>query len=444
MIGALLVAYAVAGMSLVAGHASPSAPGVAQFAVADSDLPSGDTITFECPHGTIALNGTSVCHDQSTSSQNLGTGYHSYTMLASADSGHAFNEWNRTGDACLGVDPACWSNSTYNPASLWESCSTTCSGVVVLSSPAIKSQALTARIFEGWGTVKIGGTLLSNGQSIAEQGGSVVAVSGSPSKSSYPFWRWVSDDGQFANLLSNATNLTVRNAPSGVGNVSLLLNNTTWGYWDGLVASGSGFSEVSGTFSIPSTAEECSGSTCENTTSIWVGIGGVNGNLWQAGVCLYSCYNSSPWRGSAGRAYAFYQEYPQWNGARYNTVALTNGSTLTVSVTFYPGNGTSTFKIVCDTGGGTGCGWSTSTWSGSPVTYTPDRTTAEWIAEYVTDYGNVTFWAPSFAGSGGSGTSFSASSAVFGALLSCGGNTCPKYHGFVTSVTAATLSLKSA
>jgi Peptidase A4 family len=418
-------------------------------------------VGFECPHGTIKLNGSTVCHDSTLTLSDLGTGFLNYTMTASPDSGYAINEWNRTGDACLGFYPTCLSNSTLSPVGLWESCSALgyCSGTVVLSSPAVMSQLLTARIYNGSGSMQVNGNSLTDGQTITLQGGSVVNVSGNSSVPGLPVWGWVSDDGQFLSPRSNATTLTVRNSPGEVGNVTLLLNGSAPRpklheadpAWTGLQFSGTGFTQASGTYTIPSVGQSaCNGGACtEPYVGVWVGIGGgylppnpnaSAANLWQAGVCVVDDSSCPSGPGSTGlAAYAFYETWPQAT-PQYYPSPLIIGSTVTITVTFSPVTSTSAFEIVCDSNGGTGCGWSNSTWSRPPVTYIPNASTCEWIAEYVADYGVLSFWGPSSTSAAGYSSSFDGSGAVSDGY-SWGGGT-GYIWDYVSSVTASTLTLR--
>jgi len=321
---------------------------------------------------------------------------------------------------------------------------------VVLSSPAIESQVLTGRIYNGWGTMNVNGTELTDGQMVTVRGGAVVNVSGISSQPGVTVWGWVSDDGQFLSPKSNSTTLTVRNAPSGVGNVTLLLNATpSQGpapKWVGLQFSGTDYIEASGTFSIPYVNPQvCEEGACTSANvGIWVGIGGTLGtkNLWQAGVCVVnasSCPSGGP--GSSGvAAYAWYETYPQANPF-YNDIPLIVGSTVTVTVTYNATNSTGTFDVVCDSKGGSGCGWSSPTWSGQ-VSYTPDTSTCEWIAEYIASYNSWSFWAPSSTSASGLATSFSASAAVYDGYVA-GEVRNQEIWDFVESVGASNFMLKT-
>jgi len=450
-------ALSVAGMTLLSGSV-PSGRGSAvpstgsRFSLANTDRPIGDMVGFRCLNATIYLNGSLTCHDSNLTFQNLGTGFHNYTVSATSDHGYAVNQWNATGSACFGSNSTCLRNVTNNPAAFWSYCAPTgyCSGAVVLSNPPIKAQVLTARIYNGSGSMTVNGTPVTDGQTIALEAGSVVSVDGTSDVPGLTFWGWLSDDGQFLHPRSSMTTLTVRNAPTGVGNVTLLLNGTplTNGLgsgWAGLEFSGAGFTEVSATFTIPNVAYNPNpfGNGAPSNVGIWVGIGGGRPlgetNLWQAGVCVVndSSYPNANGLGSAGlAAYAFYETWPQAN-PQYNNAPLTVGSTVTVSVGFNPANSTSTFKLVCDSDGGIGCGWSSSTWS-RQVNYTPNASTCEWIAEDAAIYSAWSLWDPSSISAAGPSASFSGSAEVWDAYT-WGHN--GKVWDVVASVTASGLTL---
>ena len=97
----------------------------------------------------------------------------------------------------------------------------------------------------------------------------------------YTFNQWVTTGGKVSNDLSSSTSFT----PSSWGGDLVLVLNLTGGPWTGYVQGASGITAVAGTFTMPNTIS-ADGSANFETTALWVGIGGFDGNgsLWQAGI----------------------------------------------------------------------------------------------------------------------------------------------------------------
>jgi hypothetical protein len=405
----LVLAVSLASLALILGIGVPPA-GVSSGTAAPPTpaLLPGDWVDFHCTHGEVKLNGSSVCHDQSVLFDIAGgDAVDWYTMVAVPDTNYLMSTWATVGDACLNGYIHCGRSSVNASTTLWGYCASgeRCSGSVTLTSVPAVVQHLTARIFDGFGTIDLNGTVLSNGQGGTVRGGAAVSVSADVIESGYKFYGWLSDDGSFANSKSSSTTFTAANSAGGTGNISLVVNQTSANRsWSGLVATGSGLTRVSGTFNIPYLTEvSYTGNPAQQNdeSAFWVGFGGltgIGGTIWQAGVAVQHI----PHETITARAW---YEAPSLGPAQYNSVDLEVNSTVTVTVIYYPSNETSAFSIVCDTGGGLGCGWSNSTWRGS-VSLTPDDTTADWIVEGVTELDPVAFSHPEVTATGGSSVSY--------------------------------------
>ncbi len=191
------------------------------------------------------------------------------------------------------------------------------------------------------------------------------------------FQYWIIVGGSVSSDTSSDTELTVASSPPNDPAVSAVLGlpSTSYSNWGGYVTGGDQIDKVSGTFEIPTGpyVQEPNGPgvTCEGTDSIaiWVGIGGVNGNmnLWQAGVTINMTSNAEC-DGSASMT-MWYEEapaYPVWiNGV------VCDGSGYPFSITV----GVESSGVYANLGS---CDVVTE---GPFADFTPDQTTAEWVVE---------------------------------------------------------------
>lgn len=373
----------------------------------------GDWVTFKCVNGAIALNGSSVCHDSTGTQVDIagGNSYQWYTMTATPDSGYLFISWTTVSDAYLGSYPNHGSTGTTSSVELWAQCPplSRCGGSVTLTTRVPILQTLTARVFGGAGTLTIGGTNLSNGQSTQIMGGSLVTVAASVTGTNLSFWKWLSDDGTMGAPFARTSNFTVGDAASGIGNVTAVANNSTApSTWAGVVESGSGVTAASATFTIPNGLSPwCLGRNCiSSTTAFWVGIGGVWGTqaLWQAGVAeTYDPISKTV------SAQVWYEAFCPGSCTGQTVGPITGpfvslGSTVTVSVSYNPSTGVDSYSVSCVPS--SGCGGNLPFSGTYSAGFTPDTTTADWIAEYPTHFGSITFASPSVTAAGGTSSSF--------------------------------------
>ncbi|MGB6501061.1 MAG: G1 family glutamic endopeptidase [Thermoplasmata archaeon] len=255
--------------------------------------------------------------------------------------------------------------------------------------------------------IDLNGTNYDNGQVAHVVYNQALSLSETISNVSYTFVKWMSDDGTFANASATSTTFTVGSNPAGIGNLTMVVKNGSSNYnFAGLISSGSGITEVSGTFYIPSAGYSCHGA-CPGAQvlPIWVGIGGVFGGkgLWQAG---FEVIANSTSLGGGTYARAFYESVGTGGSGPYFGSYVRLGTEVTVTVEYDASTHTSSFDIVCDSS--TGCG--TLPWTGSTA-FTPDVTTGEWIAEEYADSppsysSNLSFSSPQLTGTGISSSSF--------------------------------------
>lgn len=236
---------------------------------------------------------------------------------------------------------------------------------------------VTMEIYGGFGQILLAGIPYSNGAQLGLLGGcsNRYHISASiPPYSGWTFFEWETSAGGVVPATSMDSTYS-----TGFFSGALILvlgkAQTDSNPWGGFVASGSGFTKASGTFTLPSSATFVSiGGKPNNLAAFWVGIGGVNGNryLWQAGVELQK---------DSSNHTTMYLWYEAWPSLSVFVPTPGNGviafhDRITITVWYgYPHTGDDSFRIEDATQG----------WTTGVVTpmngFVPDRTVVEWIIE---------------------------------------------------------------
>lgn len=203
----------------------------------------------------------------------------------------------------------------------------------------------------------------------------------------YTFKQWVSTGGSVANAGASSTYFT----PSSSGGNLVLVLNLTGNGWTGYVQGTSDITAVAGTFTMPNNIFP-QGSASLESTAVWVGIGGFDGNLslWQAGV-EFDC-------GGCGTSSQTVYAQPWWEDVTNSSSGSCQlgpcyenfmpaidfwghykGSNNTITVEVWTQGGYCYFAIIVDgvmfweTGDGTAYS--------NPVKFYPNTSTADWIVE---------------------------------------------------------------
>ncbi len=373
----------------------------------------GDTVYLTCKHGAIYMNSSKVCSDQSNHAVYTGTGVQTAKLTLATDTNYTFQQWSASGASCLGSYPTCGSSSTSISPDWWDYCAPTAKCMGTLTLVTYGPQTITARIFGGANaTITLsngGGNLatLANGQSYTLQPLQTVSIQANV-PSGYSFADWLTDDGTIGSQTSSFTDFQAGTSLAGLGNLSLLVSPTagtdTTPGWSGLVASGTGITSVSATFTVPSVSYvSCSGCSAEETLPIWVGIGGVNGNgnLVEAGVIAHAIPNGA----------SYYTVFAQdGSSVHFDLDDIAAGSTVVVTVSYSASSGVSSWTVACSGGGN--CGTNLP-YSGN-ATYTPDTTTADWVVQNNATLQGGVYDLPTFSGSVAMGSPALASSGLSG------------------------------
>ena len=267
-----------------------------------------DYVTLSCVHGSISINGSKQCADQS-SAPFTACGSSpivcSYSITATVDSGNAFANWAASGDSCLGTSPTCATLSGSETSGFWATGGGSVqSGTLTLSTDAPPSctpstNEFVVHIYNQLSVGPVGyvfaspevltpsGTYLSNladGAVVCMSPGDSTIITAEMTDSSYGFYQWSTTAGSVASVTSSPTTFTA----DGSGGALDMVSTWTDGPWAGYVQSAAA-NQASGQFTVPSLAGtvSCSGYNCPTWyLGIWVGIGGTTGtsNLWQAGI----------------------------------------------------------------------------------------------------------------------------------------------------------------
>lgn len=132
-VGLLATVTTVVAVLAIAGLRGSPLSGHSTMSAATPAITPGDYVTFHCPGGAIAVNGTPTCHDQVAVKLDLGSGNFYVIIQATPDASHGFTKgWTSSGDACFGSLNPCNTASTNNPETVWGYCAptSTCAGDV--------------------------------------------------------------------------------------------------------------------------------------------------------------------------------------------------------------------------------------------------------------------------------------------------------------------------
>ena len=205
--------------------------------------------------------------------------------------------------------------------------------------------------------------------------------------------------------------------------------------WGGYVQYGSGISKAQGTFQMPSEIQPVGNETPGKyyNSAAWVGIGGMfgSGNLWQAGVEFDSCYQCGGAPGYSESARLWWEDVSNASSGLcsdgpcyYTGITPTNlwnryqGSNNSVTVEVWTSGGYAYFEILINGQEVWGTNFGPSSSQQSPIQFTPNANSAEWIVEGSNpalnsgmgpgpvNIGTIEFESPSVTSSSGSTASF--------------------------------------
>ena len=169
---------------------------------------------------------------------------------------------------------------------------------------------VTLYIFDSAGQIEINGSSYSNGTTVSLISGGWYNINAVNINSGYTFYKWITDSNGYISDQNSGTTVFY---PSNTGSLTMVIQgpNTNWG---GLEVSGKGFNSVSTSITLPSSVEypywvngynqQITWGTCTTTEEVgfWTGLGGMTGNLWQAGIAIrQNSSSSTPW------VYAWYE-----------------------------------------------------------------------------------------------------------------------------------------
>lgn len=241
---------------------------------------------------------------------------------------------------------------------------------------------LTIRVFYGVGVVKLNGSTYTNGQVATLQSGIPVSLSVSSLDGGYSFSDWESDVGNFTSATSSSTTFTPFNSEA-AGTLALIPQDTwqSGQSWAGYIVDNNDES-ISCTggvyYNVPPTTYVGNGWPTVDINSIWVGIGGDQGNtsLWQAGILVW--YTGNVGGGGNQLYWQPFTETVTSSGGGTEWVGSSSSdfpSALTISVCTNNGQDTAQIEAYyANTGHST---W----WNETSNNFWPDRNTGEWIVE---------------------------------------------------------------
>jgi len=232
--------------------------------------------------------------------------------------------------------------------------------------------------------------------------------------------------------------------------------------WAGYVEYGNGISEAQGTFQMPDAISPVGNQTSGvyYNSAVWVGIGGMFGSadLWQAGVEFDSCYDCGGGYGYSYSARLWWEDWAHGNsglcgGPCYFTGMTPNnfwnryqGSNNTVTVTVWTSGGYAYFKISMNGQEIWGTNFGPAGGHQSPIQFTPNSSSAEWIIEGANpglnsgmgpgpvNVGNIEFENPSVTSTSGTTTTFLSPVAAYQfAAISSGGASLQYTAGWIFS-----------
>lgn len=225
--------------------------------------------------------------------------------------------------------------------------------------------------------IDFAGTNYADGASVSLcYSSSQYSISSTSIATGFAFFEWTAQNLTIGS--STASSTTVQFAFPGPSTsnyvLDLALTNSVVKNWGGYIESGSGFTQVSATFTLPSFTTSADPSYGD-AMGIWLGIGGTwSTSLWQAGVEITNI-NSHGTPTSTNHAYPFYEEV---GGSTCGTkscldynLAFTGGDSITVTVS--SSGGVSAFNVSDVTAG--------TYYAITGVSYTPASTSIEWVGE---------------------------------------------------------------
>ncbi len=238
-------------------------------------------------------------------------------------------------------------------------------------------------IYKSKGFIKLNGRPYANGDQtnvFAGCGLSDTVEFQLGSDTSYTYYEWESNAGSFDSAYSP---LTVFH-PTRAGAITAVLDqpvpsgfSSTWG---GYIVSGTGITRVYGEFTLPTTASwrgrSGDGNLASDGLVIWVGIGGLPGPLWQAGIKITV---------TDGGSVSFMAWYSACTAASCNPVydnspfasQIQLGDRIYVELWYDSASGspaTSYWRV------GDPSRWPLAP-IGGQLPFVPDITTAEWVVE---------------------------------------------------------------
>ena len=146
-----------------------------------------------------------------------------------------------------------------------------------------------------YGTIYLDGTDYYNGQTIVLPEYTNYQIYPASISKGMLFSQWLVTGGTVADNTSSSTSFD----PTQSSSVLVLILHYTSGNWGGYVVQGSnGLTDANVQFVVPG-AQYFSGvqgaASSEELVGFWVGIGGIGGNLWQAGVSIQMNNSNSVW-----------------------------------------------------------------------------------------------------------------------------------------------------
>ena len=184
----------------------------------------------------------------------------------------------------------------------------------------------------------------------------------------FSFSYWYIIDGSVSSRAASSTTLTTGSAFQLDAMIEMVLSANNYYEWGGYIASGNSITSAWGSFVMPGGPYyQEGGCSATDVMGMWVGIGGVNGNLWQAGVeatlsPTSNCFvqlTFTPWYGSAP------------GNVHYLSLTVCGGEEVDIQLSVSGSYASATI----DTCNGF------DSYSSPQVQFTPDRTTVEWVAE---------------------------------------------------------------
>ncbi len=367
----LLVAsvLVVTGAFLFPVTSTPLGQALTGIHAAGTDVIPGFYLTLDCSHGTISLNSSNDCHDQTATDDACDSSTCAFALSASEDFGYTFGSWSSTGVtvACSTCATTTLTVHVPNPGDRY-------TGTLTLNTVG-HFVSVTVATFVNWssndwvpGHVEACYSSLcsnaSNGQSLSLVKGYAYTIT-AHLQSSFLVEDWLTDAGTLSSNSTNPTQLTA----TGAGTLSLIARSELPENWAGYAyspsTSGGTVTSVVGEIVIPARAEVSFG--------VWVGIGGMTGtNLWQAGILYNSSGSQTP--------VAWWENCSTTNcsGGRLHyipssTFKVSPGDRIEVTLTSSNGYCTASLQDLSKLGH--------PKWSSGNIAFVPYDQSADWIME---------------------------------------------------------------